>query len=371
MPPFSLRRNPPAAAPGTPTLTADRLRRRGRLTSVSHYVLWASIACGPLALGALVPLTSAMGQTVVQAAPPAPVAVAAPTGYAELFVDLWLRSSAQSATATGAVTAMAPGVDLPRPSDKNPISVQRVVAVRSQQTGVRTWLVTVAATVKATASADAADSSQPSQQPGPLSQPGQSQPGRGSQSAESLTVRYYAVPVSMVSGATSGGAPDSLAITAAPAQVSGPLGLTGGDKNADPYSSQVQPGPLQQAVAEYLTAYLTGVGESSRYLSPGVKIPATGSVYRTVELLTLSARKTVPAAPADGAVLDVLAQVRATDATGQWPLSYPLQLKARAGRWEITAVAPAETAASLSSPSPSPSGTPAASAPAASPEVKK
>ncbi|WP_052390969.1 conjugal transfer protein [Streptomyces sp. NRRL B-24484] len=364
MPVFSLRRNPPDAASGAPTLAADQLRRRGRLARVGRYVLWASIACGPVALVAVVPLASALGQPVVQAAPPAPTVIPAPTGYAEVFVDLWLRSSAQSTTATDAVHSMAPGVDLPQPSDKTPMSVQRVVAVRSQPMGGRTWLVTVAATIKVTATADAADSAQPSQQPGSVSQPGQSQPGRGSQQADSLTVRYYAVPVSMVRGASSGGAPDALAVTSVPAQVAGPLALSGSDGTTGPYGTQVQQGPLQQAVSEYLTAYLSGVGESSRYLSPGVKIPPAGAVYRKVELQTLSARTTVPVAPADGAVLDVLAEVRATDAAGQWPLAYPLQLKARAGRWEIAAVAPAAPAAS-----PSSSASPAAPAPTASHEV--
>ncbi|MFB8236182.1 hypothetical protein ACFC58_06480 [Kitasatospora purpeofusca] len=367
---FSLRRNPPEAASGTPTLAADQLRRRGRLALLGRYALWASIACGPIALAAIVPVTSAVGQPVVQAAPPAPTVVPAPTGYAEVFLDLWLRSSAQAPGATEAVHAMAPGVDLPRPSDKDPISVQRVVAVRSQSISDRTWLVTVAATVKAPASTEAGESAPPSQQPGPVSQQGQSQPGRGSQSVESLRVRYYAVSVSMVGGAASGGVPDALTVTSAPAQVAGPVGLSGNGESTN-YPTPVQQGPLQQAVAEYLTAYLTGVGESSRYLSPGVKIPAAGSVYRKVELLTLSARKTVPAAPADGAVLDVLAQVRATDASGQWPLSYPLQLRARAGRWEITAIAPAGLA---STPSPSPStpssASPASSVPATPSEVR-
>ncbi|MFJ1757633.1 hypothetical protein [Kitasatospora sp. NPDC088134] len=199
-----------------------------------------------------------------------------------------------------------------------------------------------------------------------MSQQPVSQPGAVSQGADGLTVRYYAVPVSMVSGASSAGAPDALAVTAAPTQVAGPLALSGTDEGNRPYGVQVQPGPLQQAVAEYLDAYLTGVGESSRYLSPGVKIPAPGSVYRKVELRDLFARTAVPANPADGAVLDVLAHVRATDSAGQWPLSYPLQLKARAGRWEVAAVAPAPAAAS---PSPSPSSSPAAPAPTASHEV--
>ncbi|MFD9686780.1 conjugal transfer protein [Kitasatospora sp. NPDC059088] len=374
---FSFRRNPPDDEADSVVVPAEALRRRGRLTHAARYALWASIACGPVALLAVVPVAKALAKPAVLAAPPAPTVIPAPTGYAELFVDLWLRSSSQAATGGDVLHSMAPGIDLPQPADKSTLSVQRVVAVRSQPMGGRTWLVTVAATMSAPATAGAAGGSQSSQSPVAPSQSSQPTPAAtsgGSQSSTALVVRYYAVPVSMVRGPSSGGAPDSLSVTAAPAQVSGPLALSGSDGTTGPYGTQVQAGPLQQAVSEYLTAYLTGVGESSRYLSPGVKIPPAGAVYQKVELVSLAARTPVPAAPADGAVLDVLAQVRATDASGQWPLAYPLHLRARAGRWEVAALAPAAPSTSPSS-SPSPSSSlapssPAAPAPASPSEVR-
>ncbi len=365
---FSSRREPPESEPGAAASSADSLRRRGRLTTLARYAWWASIACGPLALVAAVTVPQALsGQPAQVAAAPAP-ALPAPTGYAELFVDLWLRSNAQSASAADSLRAMAPTVDLPQPSDRGKLSLQRVIAVRSAPMDSRTWLVTVAATMITTADANAVAGSQSSQSPYDGSQSSQSalpQSAAASQSAGAVLVRYYAVPVSLVRGTASGGSPDTLAITSVPAQVAGPQGLSGADSK--PYDDPVQPGPLQQAVAEYLTAYLTGIGESARYLSPGVKIPAPGAVYQKVDLQTLAARTAVPATPVDGAVLDVLAQVRASDAGGQWPLAYPLQLKARAGRWEVAAMAPAAAAASFASPSPSSSPVP--SAPVTSPEV--
>ncbi|MFJ5120918.1 conjugal transfer protein [Kitasatospora sp. NPDC088548] len=295
---------------------------------------------------AAIAIPQALAQPVAAASAPPVNVIPAPTGYAELFIDLWLRGDAQSASGSDSLRAMAPGVDLPAPADGSRLSVQRVVAVRSSPMGGHTWLVTVAATLAGTA-----------QRPAPADT---QSPAGVTQSAGPLVVRYFAVPVSMTRGPASGGSPDALAVTSAPAQVAGPAALSGAD--TEPYGTQVGSGPLQQAVAEYLAAYLTGVGESARYVTPGVRIPAAGAVYSKVELQGLAARTPVPPSPADGAVLEVQAQVRATDSTGQWPLTYPLRLKARAGRWEVAAVAPAGASSSPSSSSSSSSPSPSAPA---------
>ncbi|MER5638228.1 hypothetical protein ABT095_14865 [Kitasatospora sp. NPDC002227] len=329
---------------------AEHLRSRQRRTRIARYALWASLACGPLALAAAVTIPQALAQPVAAASAPPVNVIQPPIGYAELFIDLWLRGDAQSASGSDSLRAMAPGVDLPAPADGSRLSVQRVVAVRSSAMGGHTWLVTVAATLAGTAQRPAPADTQSTQSPAGATQP-----------AGPLVVRYFAVPVSMTRGPASGGSPDALAVTSAPAQVAGPASLSGSD--VEPYGTQVGSGPLQQAVAEYLTAYLTGVGESARYVTPGVRIPAAGAVYSKVELQSLAARTPVPPSPVDGAVLEVQAQVRATDGAGQWPLTYPLRLKARAGRWEVAAVAPAGSPSSSSSSSPSSSSpSPSASA---------
>ncbi|MFD5610523.1 hypothetical protein [Kitasatospora sp. NPDC127060] len=306
---------------------------------------------------------SSTGGTATAAAA-APSVIAPPTGYAESFVDLWLRSSTSDALRT-----LAPGVDLPKPKTSAQVTVDKVVAVRSQPMGGRTWLVTVAATVTvppAAAQSGAPGSAQGVAQPSAQS----SATPVGVAQSGSVGVRYFAVQVSMTRAPGSGGAPDSFAVTAAPAQVAAPASLSDPDPAVPAYGSQVGDGPLRDTVAGYLSAYLTGVGDSSRYLSPGARIPAPGSAYSKVTLQTLSATGTVPASPVDGTVLEAQAVVQAEDANGLWPLSYPLRLTARAGRWEVSAVAPlplSPASAVASSPSSSSTGASGMPSPVPSP----
>ncbi|WP_159401124.1 conjugal transfer protein [Streptomyces sp. NRRL B-24484] len=319
-----------------------------------RWAVWAAVASGPLALAAAIAVPGAAAEGPAPVVASTPNVIAPPTGYAEVFVDLWLRSNASSPLAAQ-LRAMAPGVELPEPdADAHArAAVGRVVAVRSTPLGGRAWLVTVAAQMvvpaahaQGAAQADAPDGAR-----------AQASPRRDAQSPEDgvPVVRYFAVPVEMVRANGSGGVPDALVVSAPPAQVAGPGALSAGP-GADAYGVEVSPGALRQAVTEYLQAYLTGVGESARYLAPGVKVPAPGAVYRSVELTGLASKAEVPGQPADGAVVEVLARVKAKDVSGSWPLAYPLRLRARAGRWEVAALAPTPSSSSpLSSPSSVPS----------------
>jgi hypothetical protein len=114
------------------------------------------------------------------------------------------------------------------------------------------------------------------------------------------------------------------------------------------------------SLGEFFDAYLTGVGEADRYLSPGTQLTAvSGSGYTTVTVDQAAADSDVAAGavPGDGTTVRVQAHVTATDATGgQWPLVYTLTMTARSGRWEVTALqagAPAKTATATASPQPS------------------
>ncbi|MFD9685242.1 hypothetical protein ACFXPX_05075 [Kitasatospora sp. NPDC059146] len=342
MKPTSSRRD---RAPDTPSPIASGadLRRSRVRTLLMYGGVWAALATGPLALAVAVAVPQ-MASSAPAAAAAAPLVIAPPTGYAESFVDLWLRSA--GVTDSAALRAMAPGVDLPKVTAAKTAKVEKTVAVRSTPMGGRTWQVTVAATLvlppvapQGDSSAQAAPQSSP-QTPAPragVSPQGTDDPAR--------VVRYFAVQVSMVRSAGSGGAPDSLVVTGAPAQVSAPAALAEKDPATKTYGSQVTDGPLRDTVSGFLTAYLSGVGDSTRYLSPGARIPAPGTAaYSKVALTNLMAASAVPASPQDGAVLDVQAGVLASDGTGDWPLEYPLRLTARAGRWEISVLAPAGTA---------------------------
>jgi hypothetical protein len=287
------------AAPMAAGARLEAMRRRVRL---SRLAVWTVIAAGPVALGAAVTSTP----TTVEAATPAkPTAVrttahaADPSGYAQLFVSTWLRSSADDATSAQARLAqsMAPNVELPDRAADAQSKPQLVTAVRRAQRADGAWSVTVAAQY--------ADQS----------------------------VRYYAVPVA----ADRAGA--SFAVTGAPGVVAGPARA---EVPKSSYGVSVPEGDLSSALGEFLAAYLTGAGEVDRYLAPGVHLTAVSPApYTAVTVQQVSAVEEAAAAeqvPADGAKVRVLAHVEARDLGGRWPLAYELALTARSGRWEVAAL---------------------------------
>ncbi|MFD5758616.1 conjugal transfer protein [Streptomyces sp. NPDC127044] len=278
----------------------EKMRRRVRL---SRLALFTAIAAGPVALGVAV----MSGPPTVAAAPsdkPAVVrsaaAAADPAGYAQVFVDAWLRSSAGDANSAQARLAqsLAPDVDLPDPVASAQPKPTAVTAVRSAQREDGEWAVTVAA---------------------------QYADGR---------LRYFVVPVT----ADASGA--SFTVTGAPGAVAGPARAAVGKS---PYGVSVaSDGDLSLAVGEFFGAYLTGAGEVDRYLAPGVKLsPVSPAPYTAVAVQRVSAVEEAAAAgkvPADGTAVRVLVQVEARDSGGRWPLRYELTLKARSGRWEVAAL---------------------------------
>ncbi|MCX4826269.1 conjugal transfer protein [Streptomyces sp. NBC_01142] len=287
---------PAAMAAG---VALEAMRRRVRL---SRLAVLTAIAAGPIALGVAITSTP----TVVEAATPTkPTAVrtagvtADPAGYAQLFVSAWLRSSADDARSAQARLAqsMAPDVELPDPAAGAQSKPESVTAVRSAQREGGTWSVTVAAQY--------ADGS----------------------------VRYYAV---LVAVDRSGG---SFTVTGAPGVVAGPARA---EAPTSSYGVSVPEGDLSSAVGEFLSAYLTGAGEVSRYLAPGVKVSAVSPApYTTVtvqQVLAVDEAAAAEQVPADGTEVRTLAQVEARDEDGRWPLGYELVFKARSGRWEVAAL---------------------------------
>ncbi|AZQ39976.1 conjugal transfer protein [Streptomyces cyaneochromogenes] len=287
-----------ATAPVAAGVALRGMRRRVRL---SRLAVWSVIAAGPAALGVAV-ASSPTGVEAAAVAKPATVRSAAasadPGGYAQLFVSVWLRSSADDAESAQARLAqsMAPNVELPEAA-AGAQAPQGVIAVRSARRAGGTWSVTVAAQY-----ADA-------------------------------TVRYYAVPV--VAGRTGG----SFAVMAAPAVVAGPGRA---EVPASPYRVRVAGGELASTVEEFLAAYLTGAGEVGRYLGPGTVLPALSPApfarVTVRQVLAVEESSGDGRVPADNTTVRVLAQVEARDEGGRWPLGYELCLTARSGRWDIAAL---------------------------------
>lgn len=210
----------------------EAMRRRVRL---SRAAVWTVIAAGPVALAVAITSTP----TATEAAPqdrssvvqPVAAVAADPAGYAQVFMNAWLRSSADDTTTAQARLAqsMAPDVDLPDPLPDAQAEPASVTAVRSAHADGGTWQVTVAA-----------------------------------QFADG-TLRYFTVPVTTNTTGT------SCTVTGAPAIVAGP------DRTApaeSPYTVTVPNGELNRAVTEFLAAYLTGAGEVDRYLAPGIHLTA-------------------------------------------------------------------------------------------------
>ncbi|MFD9129936.1 hypothetical protein, partial [Kitasatospora sp. NPDC059571] len=296
-----------APAP-SPFASDGDLRRAQRRASATRAGIWASLAAGWLGLAAAVALPQiAQGASVIQAA--APPTIAPPTGYAEQFVELWLRGTPDGQSSE-ALRTMAPTIDALRLAGLARATVEKVVAVRSVPMGGRTWQVTVAATMVLPAAAQGDGDAQSSAQGGAQSSAQglaqDSAQGRGAQGggaqAGKLAVRYFAVPVQMVRSTASAGAPDALSVVAAPALVAVPPLLSGVDPVQRSYAASISDGPIRQTVTDYLTAYLTGRGDSIRFLSPGVRVPSPGAVYTSIGLDTLAATGPVPSAPADGTV---------------------------------------------------------------------
>ncbi|QEU83398.1 conjugal transfer protein [Streptomyces viridosporus T7A] len=291
---------PEAAAVVAAGVRLEKMRRRVRL---SRLVLFTAIAAGPVALGAAV----VSGPTTVAAIPKSTsttmrttaTAAADPSGYAQLFVGAWLRSSADdTATAQARLAqSLAPDVELPDRAADAHARLESVTAVRSAQHEAGRWWVTVAAQY-----ADA-------------------------------SMRYFAVPVA---SSDDGG---SFTVTEVPSVVAGPARA---EVTKSPYGVRVPEGELSSTVGQFLGAYLTGAGEVERYLAPGVKLsavsPAPYSAVTVRQVLALEETAAGEKVPDDGITVRVLAQVEARDAAGRWPLAYEMELTARSGRWDVVAL---------------------------------
>ena len=292
----------PASEAATPMAAGARLEAMRRRVRLSRLAAWTAIAAGPIALGLAItssPATAEAATATTSTAVRTTRAAADPGGYAQVFVGAWLRSSTDEETSAQARLAqsLAPDVDLPDPAAGAQAKPQSVVAVRSAQHTGGAWSVTVAAQY-----ADGA-------------------------------VRYYALP--LVSDSTGG----SFTVTGAPGVVAGPARAT---VPASPYRVSVTGGNLTSAVGEFFAAYLTGTGEVSRYLAPGVNLPAVSPApYTAATVQQVSAVEQAAATaqvPGDGTTVHILTQVDAQDTSGQWPLAYELTLRARSSRWEVAAL---------------------------------
>jgi len=135
---------------------------------------------------------------------------------------------------------------------------------------------------------------------------------------------------------TSSGA---LSVVGLPAPIAAPGNLAA-DTTFE-YPKQVGDPAARAAVQEFLTAYLAGSGEVSRYTAPGSSITAvTPAPYSKVLVQNLNATDEMSAKTAvkDGTEVQVLVTAQLDQGTSSQTSTYFLTMASRAGRWEVKSI---------------------------------
>lgn len=106
------------------------------------------------------------------------------------------------------------------------------------------------------------------------------------------------------------------------------------------YPSRVANQEVEATVADFMTAYLTGTGDVTRYVSPQATINAITPAYWTdAAVRSLSSSEEVPErTPTAGQTAQVLVDVNLTRESTTKPAQYVLDLSVRDGRWEISSL---------------------------------
>lgn len=114
------------------------------------------------------------------------------------------------------------------------------------------------------------------------------------------------------------------------------------------YPSRVANREVEATVADFMTAYLTGTGDVTRYVSPETTINAISPAYWTdATVRSLASSEEVPdRTPTAGQTAQVLVDLSLTRENTTKPVQYVLDLTVRDGRWEISSLNSAPTLAS-------------------------
>lgn len=303
------RRAKSATTPPTETDTPDpgpAVDRQVWITRALRAVIIAALVCGPIAV-LLWLATSAAPDTApatVKDEPGPVIDLAAQTeaaDFAREFVVAWLEADRETDLQRYVDTEsiMLPTAPAYSAHDASPSSITRV-----GDGPTATYAVTVSADVQLF---------------------GSEQPP---------TRRYFSVPVRISDSA--------VRAATLPAEVAAPstdLEVKLG------YRYPASAHPIAGSVGDFLSAYLTGDGDVTRYTAPGARIaPITPAPYIAVQTTEILSTKDLvtDGNPTDGTTVQVLASTSqsvtdATSVSGQYALTMTL----RAGRWEVAALDPA------------------------------
>ncbi|MEU1628190.1 conjugal transfer protein [Streptomyces sp. NPDC020096] len=282
---------------------------------------------------------------------------AGPSGFAQLFVAAYVSAGQGSQSALAAFYPGADGVELTgKPGTWH---AEQLATVRMSTVAPGYWSVVVAARVTGPG---------PSASPSDSSTTDSSGPD-GAAPGSAGALRYFQVAVRSSDSAGHGG----LVAVALPAEVSAPGQAQPPALNYGPSHPAQSSDPAVQTLQGFLAAYLTGSEGLDRYLSPGTTLaPVTPAPYTAVQISQIAGpdgsdgdqSQTVPR---DGTRRHLLVDVAATAPGGVTrPLTYAVELAARAGRWEVASLEAAPQLATTSNGAQAPSAVPA---PAVSPST--
>ncbi|MDH6122963.1 conjugal transfer protein [Kitasatospora sp. GAS204B] len=310
------------------------------ITVVLRWAAWGLMLLGPL-LGGAAFLSRPVSASPARAQPP----LSAPAtgsqgaaGFAQLFVAAYISAGDGDQAKLAAYYPGATDLRLEGASGRR--SGDQLAVVRLRQSDPSVWSVTVAARIITAVGSGSAGSAS--------SLAVGTDTAIAPPTAAAGAVRYFQVAVAT---ATAGGGAMGYVALALPAEVAAPPCVRAPALVYGPWRPALPGDPLAGAVTEFLTAYLTGSGDLTRYLSPGTQLAAiTPPPYTALVVDELAVEgeqdgAQVSGVPAGGIRLRVLAQLRATGTDGmRVPLAYALTLQARAGRWEIASLdgAPAQ-----------------------------
>lgn len=289
--------------PFPPTPLRDRAPHRVPfllLVRFARWLLWLLVASGPIALMLLAGNVWTLRAQVEGSSQPVLVSVppdtAATEGFAELLVAEFLEA--------GSASVSAPGQSRDSSTDEAVWQASRTISLGAQEVRPGHFAVTVAVDL--------------------LAKEHDSHP----ETWASVGTRYYTVGVVETDS--------GLAAAGLPALVAGPrLGSAAGSR-AERMESLHDLPALADTVARFVSAYLTGEGDLSRYTTPGSDlVPIHPAPFTTVEVADSGSDVSV-----DG-VRHVLAVVEGSDGTGRMQtLEYALTVAERDGRWEVVELLP-------------------------------
>lgn len=300
-------------APHAPARKAARPRAQqwtggSALASRAVSVLMVgALTTGPVAL-VLTATSDSVVETVTQdPGPPVGDAVVAGESGVET-VRAWLAATQEDSSALERLLPSAPTQGLPEiAADFRNVTIAGVEEVRDG-----TWRVLVGADLAETG-AEESDDVQGEEPPPPT-----------------WVRRYFQVPVLVEAG--------EAATVALPSPTENPLRTSATQLGYDDeLSTSSETG---SAVAEFLAAYLAGVGDIDRYTSPAAAIEALAPApYDSVALSDLVGNTPAESPGEDGSSVEVLATADLTRADDSGVRAqYVLRLESRAGRWEVAEI---------------------------------